>query len=157
MIELGSVLVIAKSPAPGRVKTRLAPTFGLSGAAELAAAALADTFAAVRAIAARRHVLVLDGAPGPWIPPWLEVIPQSLGGLDLRVEERGSAEAWVHVEGGTLTATVEGATYAVPLAEGWRRRGRPVAPLLVAVEDEGRWYVSLRGTAGVLDARAGRR
>lgn len=85
MMELGTVLVIAKAPVAGRVKTRLAPDFGLSGAAELAQASLADTFAAVRQIRARRHVLVLDGAAGPWIPPWLEVVPQTSGGLDLRL------------------------------------------------------------------------
>ncbi|MCU1689131.1 MAG: glycosyltransferase [Pseudonocardiales bacterium] len=93
MMELGSVLVIAKSPVPGRVKTRLAPAFGLSGAAELARAALADTFAAVRRIPARRHVLVLDGARGPWIPSWLEVIAQSPGGLDLRLSAAFDAVA----------------------------------------------------------------
>lgn len=93
MSALGSVLVIAKSPVPGRVKTRLAPAFGLSGAAQLARASLADTFEAVHRIPARRHVLVLDGARGPWIPPWLEVIPQSSGGLDLRLSAAFEAMA----------------------------------------------------------------
>ena len=81
MTQFGAALIIAKAPEPGRAKTRLAPVFGLDGAAELAAAALADTIAAVRAIPARRHVLVLDGPLGPWAPPGLEVIPQASGGL----------------------------------------------------------------------------
>lgn len=85
MTVLGSVLVIAKAPVPGRVKTRLAPVFGMSGAADLARAALADTFAAIARIPAQRHVLVLDGEPGEWIPPWLEVVPQCPGGLDRRL------------------------------------------------------------------------
>lgn len=93
MIELGSVLVIAKSPVAGRVKTRLAPAFGLGGAAALARAALADTFEAVRQIPARRRVLVLDGPAGHWVPPWLEVIPQAAGGLDLRLSAAFDAVA----------------------------------------------------------------
>ncbi|MFE2326145.1 DUF2064 domain-containing protein [Streptomyces sp. NPDC059385] len=80
-----SLLVIAKEPVPGRVKTRLTPPFTPRQAARLAEAALADTLAAVAATPAERHVLVLDGAPGPWLPPGFEVVPQSGGGLDERL------------------------------------------------------------------------
>ncbi|MDK9494295.1 DUF2064 domain-containing protein [Streptomyces katrae] len=80
-----SLLVIAKAPVPGRVKTRLTPPFTPQQAADLAEAALADTLAAVAATPADRHVLVLDGAPGPWLPPGFEVVPQSGGGLDQRL------------------------------------------------------------------------
>ena len=41
-----SVLVVAKAPEPGRVKTRLGADLGMAAAAELAAAALLDTLAA---------------------------------------------------------------------------------------------------------------
>ncbi|MFE1787041.1 glycosyltransferase, partial [Streptomyces sp. NPDC059525] len=44
-----SLLVIAKAPVPGRVKTRLTPPFTPGQAAALAEAALADTLAAVLA------------------------------------------------------------------------------------------------------------
>ncbi|MEV7541624.1 DUF2064 domain-containing protein [Streptomyces sp. NPDC089915] len=80
-----TLLVIAKAPVPGRVKTRLTPPFTPRQAAELAEAALADTLAAAAATPADRHVLVLDGAPGPWLPPGFEVLPQSGGGLDERL------------------------------------------------------------------------
>ncbi|MFB6615889.1 DUF2064 domain-containing protein [Streptomyces sp. NPDC085524] len=80
-----SLLVIAKAPVPGRVKTRLTPPFTPEQAAALAEAALADTLAAVADTPADRHVLVLDGAPGPWLPPGFEVVPQSGGGLDERL------------------------------------------------------------------------
>lgn len=47
-----AVAVIAKEPAPGQVKTRLAPALGAGGAARAAAAMLADTIAATRTAAA---------------------------------------------------------------------------------------------------------
>jgi glycosyltransferase A (GT-A) superfamily protein (DUF2064 family) len=80
-----TLLVIAKEPRPGRVKTRLTPPFTPEEAAALAEAALADTLAAVAAAPAARRVLVLDGRPGPWLPPGFEVVPQSAGGLDERL------------------------------------------------------------------------
>lgn len=79
------LLVIAKEPVAGRVKTRLCPPFSPVEAAELAAAALADTLEAVLTLPARRRVLVLDGRPGPWVPQGFEVVPQSTGGLDERL------------------------------------------------------------------------
>lgn len=80
-----TLLVIAKEPLPGRVKTRLTPPYSPEEAAELAAASLADTLAAVLAAPARRRVLVLDGRPGPWLPAGIEVVPQCAGGLDERL------------------------------------------------------------------------
>lgn len=55
------VLVLAKEPVAGRVKTRLCPPLTLGGAARVAAAALEDTLAAVRQVSVARRVLVLDG------------------------------------------------------------------------------------------------
>ncbi|MEU9279626.1 DUF2064 domain-containing protein [Streptomyces sp. NPDC048342] len=80
-----TLLVIAKEPRPGRVKTRLTPPFTPREAAALAEAALADTLRTVAATPARRRVLVLDGAPGPWLPPGFDVVPQCAGGLDERL------------------------------------------------------------------------
>ncbi|MGW4085743.1 TIGR04282 family arsenosugar biosynthesis glycosyltransferase [Streptomyces sp. NPDC004822] len=80
-----TLLVIAKEPRPGRVKTRLTPPFTPEEAAALAEAALADTLDAVARTPARRRVLVLDGAPGPWLPPGFDVVPQTTGGLDERL------------------------------------------------------------------------
>ncbi|MFC8387757.1 DUF2064 domain-containing protein [Streptomyces sp. NPDC057238] len=80
-----TLLVIAKEPRPGRVKTRLTPPFTPEEAASLAEAALADTLDAVARTPARRRVLVLDGAPGRWLPAGVEVVPQCAGGLDERL------------------------------------------------------------------------
>ncbi|WP_019357680.1 TIGR04282 family arsenosugar biosynthesis glycosyltransferase [Streptomyces sp. AA1529] len=91
MPEPTTLLVIAKEPLPGRVKTRLAPAFTPHGAAALAAAALTDTLRAVLAAPARRRILVLDGSPGRWLPgpeeggDRIEVVPQGGGGLDERL------------------------------------------------------------------------
>ncbi|MFF1360857.1 DUF2064 domain-containing protein [Streptomyces sp. NPDC058297] len=80
-----TLLVIAKSPVPGRVKTRLTPPFTPEEAARLAEASLVDTLHAALATPARRRVLVLDGAPGAWLPPGIDVVPQCGGGLDERL------------------------------------------------------------------------
>jgi glycosyltransferase A (GT-A) superfamily protein (DUF2064 family) len=80
-----TLLVIAKEPRPGRVKTRLTPPFTPEAAAALAEAALTDTLRAVAAAPADRRVLVLAGEPGPWLPPGFDVVPQQDGGLDERL------------------------------------------------------------------------
>ena len=82
-------LVVAKEPVPGRVKTRLCPPLSPNEAAAVAEAALADTCAAVARCSADRFVVALDGAPGPWLPPGFEVVPQRGAGLDERL-----AAAW---------------------------------------------------------------
>ena len=80
-----SIAVIAKSPRPGRVKTRLCPPCTPSEAARLAEAALRDTLAAVRATPCSSRLLVLEGEPGGWADPAFEVIPQRGGTLDERL------------------------------------------------------------------------
>ncbi|MEU9245535.1 DUF2064 domain-containing protein [Streptomyces sp. NPDC048385] len=82
-----TLLVIAKEPRPGKVKTRLTPPFSPGQAAALAEAALADTLDAVAATPADRRVLALDGDPGPWLPPGFDVVPQCAGGLDERLAD----------------------------------------------------------------------
>ncbi|MFG2868532.1 DUF2064 domain-containing protein [Streptomyces sp. NPDC048338] len=94
---MSTLLVIAKAPVAGRVKTRLTTQFTPQQAADLALAALQDTLAAVLATPARRRVLVLDGHPGPWIPDGIEVVPQCTGGLDVRL-----AAAFALAEGPSL-------------------------------------------------------
>ncbi|WP_392840614.1 DUF2064 domain-containing protein [Streptomyces sp. LN500] len=80
-----TLLVIAKEPLPGLVKTRLTPPFTPAEAAQLAEAALSDTLRTVLSLPARRRVLVLDGRPGPWLPPGIEVVAQCTGQLDERL------------------------------------------------------------------------
>ena len=56
------ILVLAKEPVAGRVKTRLCPPLSPEGAARIAAAALEDTLDAVRQVSVARRILVLEGA-----------------------------------------------------------------------------------------------
>ncbi|WP_322754366.1 MULTISPECIES: TIGR04282 family arsenosugar biosynthesis glycosyltransferase [unclassified Frankia] len=82
------LLVIAKEPVPGKVKTRLTPPYSPAEAAALAAAALADTLDTV-VEACRRHgarpLVVLEGRPGAWLPPDVPVIDQVDGPFDERL------------------------------------------------------------------------
>jgi uncharacterized protein len=80
-----TLLVIAKEPVPGRVKTRLVPPCTHEQAAALAEAALTDTLHTVLMVAARRPVLVLEGRPGRWLPPGFDIVPQCAGPLDERL------------------------------------------------------------------------
>ncbi|MEJ8641209.1 DUF2064 domain-containing protein [Streptomyces sp. MS1.HAVA.3] len=82
---MSTLLVIAKAPVAGRVKTRLTSAFTPQQAADLALASLRDTLDAVLATPARRRLLVLDGEPGPWLPDGIGVVPQVAGGLDVRL------------------------------------------------------------------------
>ncbi|MEU7427480.1 DUF2064 domain-containing protein [Streptomyces sp. NPDC048362] len=130
-----TLLVIAKEPRPGRVKTRLTPPFSPREAADLARAALADTLCAVAAAPASRRVLVLDGAPGPWLPPGFEVVPQCPGGLDERL-----ADAFAHCRGPALligmdTPQVTPELLTVDLAAG--------EACLGPAEDGGFWALGL--------------
>ena len=83
------ILVMAKEPVAGRVKTRLCPPCSPEEAAGLAEAALADTLDAALRSGADRVVLALDGSPGPWCPADVTVVPQVEGSFDRRL-----AAAW---------------------------------------------------------------
>ena len=82
------VIILAKAPLAGLVKTRLSPPLSLTAAAGLAAAALQDTIVAARqAMRPTAVVVVFDGDPSPWIPADLPTIPQCSGGLDVRLAD----------------------------------------------------------------------
>ena len=86
---MSTLIVIAKEPVPGRVKTRLSPPFTPNQAASLARAALLDTLEAVRRAPGDHRLLVLDGEAGDWLPRALRdgfaIVPQVSGTLDLRL------------------------------------------------------------------------
>lgn len=79
------VIVLAKRPEPGRVKTRLTPPLSPADAAAVAAAALSDTLDVVDSLAARRRVLCFAGDPSDWLRPGWRGVRQVAGELDLRL------------------------------------------------------------------------
>lgn len=87
-------MVMAKSPVPGRVKTRLVPPYTPEQAAQLAEAALADTLATATACGADEVVVALDGPPGAWLASGIRVIAQRGDTFDERL-----AAAWEDVDG----------------------------------------------------------
>lgn len=80
-----TLVLIAKEPIPGRVKTRLHPPLSLEQAAQLAAAAISDTLEAVSVLPANRRILLFDGNRPPVGSEQWEVIPQREGDLDVRL------------------------------------------------------------------------
>lgn len=85
MLTSPQILIMAKTPAPGRCKTRLCPPCTSEQAARLAAMALRDTVDVVSATPASQRVLVFDGPAPEWLPPVYSVIPQRGTGLDERL------------------------------------------------------------------------
>jgi len=81
-----TLVVLAKAPVPGRVKTRLMTELTGAQAAEVAAAALADTVQAALAVPGARVVIALDGPPPGWLPPGVPVLPQRGVGLAERID-----------------------------------------------------------------------
>jgi rSAM/selenodomain-associated transferase 1 len=82
------LIVLAKAPVPGRVKTRLCPPATPEQAARLAAAALADTLTAATRVPATAVVVALDGEPDPTLSAALTgttVIAQHGGPLGERI------------------------------------------------------------------------
>jgi len=80
-----ALVLLAKEPVPGRVKTRLHSAFSPDEAALLARACLRDTLDAMAAAPVAHRVVALDGVAGPWLPPGVDVVPQPPGGLAVRL------------------------------------------------------------------------
>ena len=133
-------LVIAKAPVPGRVKTRLCPPCTPQQAAQVAAAALTDTLAAVG-----HGTLVLSGrysAPAGW-----RVVPQRGDGLASRLHHAfhdtrlpGAASLLVGMDTPQLTPAILDDA-AATLATGG------VDAVLGPAVDGGWWTLGLRDPA----------
>ncbi len=80
-----TVVLLAKEPVPGRVKTRLHARFTPEQAARLATAALVDTASAIRSHPVR-PVIAYDGRSGPWLPRGFDAVRQADGDLSVRIE-----------------------------------------------------------------------
>jgi hypothetical protein len=135
------LVVVAKEPVPGRVKTRLCPPCSPGEAASLAAASLADTLAAACASRADRVVLALDGRPGPWCPPGVVVVPQGDGGLDRRLTAAWAAVPGPAVQVGMDTPQVGAADLDAAMGA---LADEAVDAVLGPAADGGWWAIGLR-------------
>jgi uncharacterized protein len=132
------LVVLAKEPVPGRAKTRLTPPYTHEQGAALAAAALADTLAAVARTPARQRILALAGNPGPWLPPGFAVLPQVDGGLDRRI---ATALAGAGRNDPTLLVGMDTPQVTPTLLDvSWHG----VDAVLGLAEDGGYWAIGLR-------------
>ena len=135
-----SLLVIAKAPVPGRVKTRLTPPCTPEEAADIAAAALADTLAAaLSARRAARRVLVLDGTPGDWLPRPIEVVPQRGDGLAARL-----AAAFADVGGPAFLVGMDTPQVTPELLDAGLAALESADAALGPAPDGGYWGIGLR-------------
>lgn len=80
-----TLVLIAKEPIPGRVKTRLHPPFSLEQAAHLAGAAIDDTLRVLAELPAARRVLFYQGRNVPERAHGFDVLRQGTGRLDERL------------------------------------------------------------------------
>lgn len=137
----GTILVLAKAPVPGRVKTRLHPPCTFVEAARIAEAALADTLRAVADVPAGRRVLVLEGRPGPWLPPRFTMRPQRGRGLDERL-----AAAFDHARGPTLLIGMDTPQVSAAILQAAldTLRGGSGDAVLGLAADGGWWAIGLR-------------
>jgi len=134
-----TLLVIAKEPVPGRVKTRLTPPYTPERAAAIAASALADTLDAVARTPARRRILALAGNPGPWLPPCFEVMPQRGDGLDERL-----ANAFAATGGPTVVIGMDTPQITPAILTDAARRLEDCDAVFGPAADGGFWLLGLR-------------
>jgi rSAM/selenodomain-associated transferase 1 len=135
-----ALLVIAKAPVPGRVKTRLCPPCSPTQAAALAEAALLDTLEVVARTPAGRRVLVLDGDGDRWHVPGFEVIRQRGSGLGERL-----AAAFDDIDGPALLVGMDTPQLSQDLlSEAIDALSRPdVDAVLGPALDGGYWSIGL--------------
>lgn len=136
-----AVIVIAKEPVPGQVKTRLCPPCTPHEAARIASAALADTLEAVVAADVPRRVVALEGRTGTWFPAGLDVVAQRGEGLDERLASAftdvGGPAVLIGMDTPQITPAALEAAIAVLGSPG-------VDAVLGAAEDGGWWMLGLR-------------
>ncbi len=145
------IVVLAKEPIPGRVKTRLTPPFTPYEAASLAEAALADTLEAVHRTRVVRRVLCLAGEPTFWVPDSFEVIRQRGVGLD----ERIAAAMWDTYSGLPVPTVLIGMDTPQITAGLLEAAVEPLARTMAdaafgPAEDGGFWLLGLRRPAPYL-------
>ena len=139
------VVVIAKEPLAGTVKTRLCPPLTASEAAHVAAAALADTLEVVGRSNCRSTVVAFEGESQGWVPDRFVVVPQRRGGFGQRLAG-AIDDAWGRTECPVLLIGMD--TPQVTVADLGRAAAGLLSPGVDAVlgpaDDGGYWLIGLR-------------
>ena len=136
------VLVMAKAPVAGRVKTRLCPPLTPSEAAAVARASLIDTLTAVDCSGANERVLALDGEPGDWLPSGWRVVRQRGGTFAERLEF-----AWHDCGGPTVQIGMDTPQVTAALLDDALGRLGTHDSALGLTADGGWWGLALRQPA----------
>lgn len=141
-----TIVLIAKETVPGKVKTRLHPPLSLDEAAELAAASISDTLAAMALVPATRRILLFDGNR---LPPGSEdyiVMNQVAGDLDVRLgalfDECDGATVLIGMDTPQVTAGM-----LAPMFEPWPR---DIDAWFGPANDGGFWALALARPDGDL-------
>lgn len=136
-----SLLVIAKAPVPGEVKTRLCPPLDADEAAAVATACLLDTLDVAASVDAARHVLVFHGDPDGWCPPGWDVVAQRGDGLGERL-----ANAFAEVGGRAVIIAMDTPQVgAASLRHALDAVAEPGTAVIGPTEDGGYWALGLPG------------
>lgn len=140
------ITIVAKTPVPGRVKTRLCPPCTPQQAADIARAGVLDTIDAIDRALRTRHgatrTLLLDGNVEPWMPLHWRVVAQRGNGLAARLGN-GFEDLGEGIIVGMETPHV------ASLLPGALRHLREGNDVLGPAEDGGYWAIGLcERTAG---------
>jgi len=134
-----ALVVIAKAPVAGRVKTRLCPPCTHVQAARLAGAALQDTLAACDAATDGRRVLALEGEPDGLLPPGWDVVAQRGDGLAERL-----ANAFADVGGPAFLVGMDTPQVTPELLRAGLAGLARAGAVFGAAHDGGFWAIGLR-------------
>jgi len=142
------IVIMAKEPVPGRVKTRLCPPCNPSQAAGLARACLVDTTAAAAATVAAGLAgwwgVSLAGEPGDWLVPGGRVMTQRGGSFDERLAWAGEDAGRGHRPFLLVGADTPQLTPPL-LGEAVAALARPgIDAVLGPADDGGYWVIGLR-------------
>jgi hypothetical protein len=139
------VVVVAKEPLPGLVKTRLCPPLTAVQAAGVAAAALADTLEVVARTSCLARVVAFEGSPEGWVPRGFSVVPQRAGGFGERLDG-AIVDAWERTECPVLLIGMD--TPQVKVADLECAAAALLAPgvdaILGPADDGGYWLIGTR-------------
>jgi uncharacterized protein len=144
------VVIMAKAPVSGEVKTRLCPPLTHEQAASLARAALLDTLDAVATSSACRRLVAWAGRSGTWVPAGFDVITQRPGDFGSRLA--GAVEdAWARTPVPVLvvgmdTPQLQGSTLdgAATVLLGAKLSAEQPSAVLGPADDGGYWIIGIR-------------